>query len=125
MPIDKYSIFLFIFFETLSNKFFTNEKYLLELFEFFDNYSIRKLLNVWKNLLTKDGFITTTATSSRWKLQEYFDKLKIWVGKVWLGVIVYPHTRNQMRENFKKAGLKFVEGPAIIPYFKRYSMTVK
>ena len=95
------------------------------LFEFFDNYSIRKLLNVWKNLLTKDGFITTTATSSRWKLQEYFDKLKIWVGKVWLGVIVYPHTRNQMRENFKKAGLKFVEGPAIIPYFKRYSMTVK
>lgn len=92
------------------------------LFEFFDNTSIRKLLNVWKKLLTKDGFITTTATSSRWKLQEYFDNIKIWAGKVWLGVAVYPHTRTQMRQNFKAVGFKFVEGPTMLPYFKRYSL---
>jgi len=94
------------------------------LFEFFDNTSIRKLLNVWKKLLSNNGFITTTATSSRWILQEYFDKVKIWAGKVWLGVVVYPHTRTQMRQNFKAVGLKFVEGPTIIPYFKRYSLIV-
>lgn len=94
------------------------------LFEFFNNDSIKKLLEVWKNLLTKDGFITTTATSSRWKLQELFDSIKIWAGKVWLGVVLYPHTRTQMRENFKDTGFKFVEGPTIIPYFKRYSMVI-
>lgn len=92
------------------------------LFEFFDNSSIRKLLDVWKKLLSNDGFITTTATSSRWKLQEYFDTVKIWAGKVWLGVKVYPHTRTQMHQNFKSAELKFVEGPTPIPYFKRYSL---
>ncbi len=95
------------------------------LFEFFDNDSIRQLLNVWKNLLTNDGFITTTATSSRSKLQEYFDRVKIWVGKVWLGVKVYPHTRTQMRQNFETSGLKFIEGPTPVPYFKRYSIIVK
>lgn len=94
------------------------------LFEFFDNLSIVNLLNIWKNLLSKDGFITTTATSSCWFLQEYFDQIKIWVGKVWLGVVVYPHTRTQMRQNFKTAGFKFVEGPTPIPYFKRYSLIV-
>jgi SAM-dependent methyltransferase len=92
------------------------------LFEFFDNATIRKLLSIWKSLLTKEGFITTTATSSRWALQEYFDKVKIWVGKVWLGVTVYSHTRAQMRQNFKEVGLKFVEGPTMLPYFKRYSL---
>src|SRR3989339_64238 len=90
------------------------------LFEFFDNSSIKKLLSVWKKLLNKDGFITTTATSSRWKLQEYFDHIKVWIGKVWLGIVVYPHTREQMRENLKSLGFKFVEGPTPIPYFKRY-----
>lgn len=95
------------------------------LFEFFNNDSIRQLLNVWKNILTKDGFITTTATSSRWKLQEYFDTIKILVGKIWLGVKVYPHTRTQMRQNFEVSGLKFIEGPTPIPYFKRYSMIIK
>jgi len=94
------------------------------LFEFFDNNSIRKLLKIWKMLLTKDGFITTTATSSRWKLQEYFDRVKIWVGKKWLGVITYPHTRTEMRQNFKSEHLKYVEGPTPVPYFKRYSMLV-
>lgn len=92
------------------------------LFEFFDNATIRKLLSIWKRLLTKEGFITTTATSSRWALQEYFDKVKIWAGKVWLGVTVYSHTRTQMRQNFKEVGLKFVEGPTVVPYFKRYSL---
>lgn len=92
------------------------------LFEFFDNNSIRKLLKVWNKLLSKDGFITTTATSSRWKLQEYFDQIKIWIGKKWLGIKVYPHTRKEMRQNFEAEGLKYVEGVTMIPYFKRYSM---
>jgi hypothetical protein len=94
------------------------------LFEFFDNASIKQLLNVWRKLLKKDGFITTTATSSRWILQEYFDHIKIWAGKIWLGVKVYPHTRIQMRQNFADSGFKFVEGPTMIPYFKRYSAII-
>jgi len=94
------------------------------LFEFFDNLTIIELLNIWKNLLSKDGFITTTVTSSRWFLQDYFDHIKIWVGKVWLGVVVYPHTRTEMHKNFKSAGLKFIERPTPIPYFKRYSLIV-
>ncbi len=95
------------------------------LFEFFDNSSLRKLLKVWRNILSNEGFITTTATSSRWKLQEYFDRLKIWVGKVWLGVTVYSHTRKQMRENISSSGFKYIEGPTFIPYFKRYSIIKK
>jgi hypothetical protein len=95
------------------------------LFEFLDNDSIVELLKVWANLLTKSGFATTTATSSRWKLQEYFDLLKIWVGKNWLGVKVFPHKRSEMRNNFVKAGFNYTEGPTIIPYFKRYSLITK
>lgn len=94
------------------------------LFEFFDNESIRKLLNVWKSLLTIDGFVTITATSSRSKLQEYFDRIKILAGKVWLGVVVYPHTREQMRQNLRSVGFKYIEGPTMIPYFKRYSLII-
>lgn len=94
------------------------------LFEFFDNISIRKLLEVWKKLLTNNGFMTTTATSSRWKLQDYFDRIKIWVGKKWLGVTLYPHTRKEMRQNFEGEGLKYIEGPTIVPCFKRYSMII-
>ncbi len=92
------------------------------LFEFFDNKTLRQLLTVWKNILVHDGFITTTATSSRWKLQEYFDRFKVWIGKIWLGVTVYPHTRDEMRHNLASSGFKYVEGPTLLPYFKRYSM---
>ncbi|MCL4363841.1 hypothetical protein M1328_01230 [Patescibacteria group bacterium] len=92
------------------------------LFEFFDNKSLKKLLAVWKNILNKDGFITTTATSSRWKFQEYVDRFKVWTGRVWLGVTVYRHTREEMRNNIISSGFEFVEGPTFIPYFKRYSI---
>lgn len=94
------------------------------LFEFFDNSSIQRLLKVWKSLLKSDGFITTTATSSRCKIQEFFDTFKIWIGKVWLKVVVYRHTRSQMHNNFKSIGLKYVEGPTPVPYFKRYSAVI-
>ncbi len=95
------------------------------LFEFLTNNQIVTLSKIWKSLLTKNGFATTTATSSRWKLQEYFDLIKIWVGKKWLRVTTYPHTRSEMRNNFNKAGFRYIEGPTIIPYFKRYSLIAK
>lgn len=95
------------------------------LFEFLDNDNIITLLKIWRNILTRNGFATTTATSSRWKLQEYFDVLKIWVGKNWLGVKVFPHNRSNMRNNFVKAGFNYIEGPTVIPYFKRYSLVAK
>lgn len=95
------------------------------LFEFFTNGQVISLLKIWKDLLVKDGFATTTATSARWKLQEYFDLIKIWVGKKWLGVVTYPHTRSEMRSNFDKAGFRYIEGPTVIPYFKRYSLVTK
>lgn len=92
------------------------------LFEFLTNNQIVTLLNIWKKLLKKDGFATTTATSSRWKLQDYFDLIKIWVGKTWLGVQTYPHTRSEMRNNFLRSGFRYIEGPTFVPYFKRYSL---
>lgn len=95
------------------------------LFEFLTNDQIVVLLKIWRELLTKEGFATTSATSFRWKLQSCFDQVKIWLGKKWLGVYVYSHSRSEMRNNFIKSGFQYVEGPTFIHYFKRYSLVVK
>lgn len=91
------------------------------LFEFFENSSLRKLLIVWKKILSPNGFITTRATSTDNMIDVFLDIVKIWIGKAWLNVELYTHTRSEMHQHFIETGLSFVEGSAIVPFFKRYA----
>ncbi len=91
-------------------------------FEYFDNDALKKLLMVWKRLLSKEGFITTRACSTNGLIDRFLDQIKIWGGRVWLSVIAYSRSRHKLHQLFKEAGFKFTEGPTPLTIFKRYSL---
>jgi len=93
-------------------------------FEYFDDKSLKKLLLIWKELLTKDGFITTRACSSHGLIDQIIDKSRIWLGKVWIGVTLYPHDRKKLRNLLKETGFKYFKGLTGLPTFKRYSISL-
>jgi predicted SAM-dependent methyltransferase len=95
------------------------------LFEFFNYSLLTELLSIWRRVLSSDGFISTTATSTNNYFDIFFDKFKILAGKFWLGVKVYSHARQEIWKIFDQTGFNFVEGPTIVPYFKRYSLCKK
>lgn len=92
------------------------------LFEFFDNESLGKLLQVWNKLLTKNGFITTRACSTKGLIDKFMDNIKVWGGRVWLNVTTYSHTRKTLHKLFTKNRFKFVEGSTPLSIYKRYSL---
>lgn len=91
-------------------------------FEYFDNNSLEKLLEVWKKLLSESGFITTRACSVKGPIDYLLDQIKIWGGKAWLNVVSFSHKREYLHRLFKNVGFKFVEGSTPLYHFKRYSL---
>lgn len=95
------------------------------LFEFFDYESLEKLLKIWKNILKEDGFITTRANSTKGTIDRLLDSIKVLLGRVWLGVTAYTHTRQRLHKLFKSSGFSFVQGSTPLLTYKRYSLVNK
>lgn len=91
-------------------------------FEYFNKKSLEKLLILWRNLLKKNGFITTRACASYGITGKIIDLLRVYTEKVWLGVKLYIHSRQELRNLIGKCGFKHVEGFTPIPTPKRYSL---
>lgn len=92
------------------------------IFAFFSHEKLYSLLKVWHRLLSGDGFITTRCGVD----QNWFDRLItksiIWIGKIWLGVKLYPHSKVNLDNLITRSGLRFVSRPMILPTAFRYSM---
>ncbi len=90
--------------------------------EFFDKNSLQKLLIIWHRLLKQKGFITLREPSSQGNIGNIIDLLRMWIGKVWLGVKLYLHNKKGLTALFKKSGFIFHNDPTFIPTFNRYSL---
>ncbi|NTW13818.1 MAG: hypothetical protein HGA31_02175 [Candidatus Moranbacteria bacterium] len=91
-------------------------------FEFFDEGSLEKLLQVWYELLMPEGFITTRDYENEGTvsaLAVYF--LRKIVMEWWLGVKIYRHTRNDFDTAFESSRLRVVERTTVFPTYKRFS----
>lgn len=93
--------------------------------EYFNHASLEKLLQIWERILAKDGFITTRDCASEGKIDQAIDSARIWLGKVWLGITLYPHEQQELRKLFTKCGFRYFEGPTFLPTFKRFSLIKK
>lgn len=90
--------------------------------EYFDYDGLGKLLLVWHKLLKPQGFVTTSATSTASIFDEWVDRVKIWISRVWLDVKVYSHNREKLHRIINEVGFKFVERWTVLPYFRRYTI---
>lgn len=90
--------------------------------EYFDKNPLERLLRVWNKLLKQDGFITLREPAGEGILGDFIDRVKIWIGRIWLGVTVYSHSKQELEGLFSKCDFKYVEGLTFIPTFLRFSM---
>lgn len=90
--------------------------------EFFDKNSLQKLLIIWHKLLKQKGFITLREPSSQGNIGRIIDLLRMWIGKIWLGVKLYLHNKKELAALFKQSGFMFHNDPTFIPTFNRYSL---
>jgi hypothetical protein len=90
--------------------------------EYFDKSNLEKLLTEWRRVLSTDGFITTREFAGSGFPGYLADISRLWVGKTYLGVTFYRHTRKQLEESFKNIGLQFVSGPSPFATYRRYTL---
>lgn len=90
--------------------------------EFFNRVSLEKLLCIWNKILKKDGFITFRDYFIERGIERYLDRLKIWFAKLWLGIILYTHTKKDLERLLVKTGFRFTSGPTVLYTFRRYSL---
>jgi len=90
--------------------------------EYFDKFNLERLLKIWKKLLKPNGFITTRAMVSNNGFERLVDLLRVKIGRMWLGVKLYPHDKKEMNSLLKKLGYRFIIKSTLLPTFKRISL---
>jgi len=93
------------------------------LFAFFSQKSLYSLLKVWHQLLSNIGIVTTRCGVDRNWFDRLVTKLIIWIGKIWLGVKLYPHSKANLDRLIAKSGFRFVSRRMVLPTAFRYSLT--
>ncbi len=89
---------------------------------FFDDQSLEKLFKVWGQLLTKSGFVTNRVMASRNVWERMIERIVIWLGKIWLGVKLYPRSKKSFEAMLTTQRWRFVDVPTILPTLWRYAM---
>lgn len=92
-------------------------------FAFFSQEGLYSLLKVWHDLLSRDGFVTTRCGVDQNWFDRLVTKLIIRIGKIWLGVKLYPHSKSNLERLIAKSGFRFASRPMILSTAFRYSMT--
>jgi hypothetical protein len=90
--------------------------------EFFDSNSLGKLLQVWHNLLKKDGFITTRDCITEGKLTQVADFLRVNIAYKWLGVKLYAHTKQDYEKLFAQIGFRYFIGNTALFTYHRFAL---
>lgn len=90
--------------------------------EFFDSPSLQKLLQIWHELLKKDGFITTRDCITEGKLTKIADYLRVKIAYRWLGVKLYPHSKQEYENLFNQMGFRYFTGDTGLFTYKRFAL---
>lgn len=90
--------------------------------EYFDITNLDKLLDEWKRIVKKDGFITVREFASGSAAGNIIDSFRLWIARVYLDVALFRHTRKTLERHVKRHGFSFVIGWTPIPTFRRYVM---
>ena len=90
--------------------------------QFFDSLSLEKLLNIWSSLLKPDGFITTRDFSTGSGITRVADAFRVRLARLWLGVSLFRHTKEEFSRFFNHLNLKPTEGLTPLPTYKRFSI---
>lgn len=93
--------------------------------EFFSPSQLPRLIHVWHTLLKPEGFVTIRETASQSKIGSIIDVLRIWLGKLWLGVQLYKFTLKDLETIFHIAGFKYISFPTGIPTYRRFTLVKK
>lgn len=93
--------------------------------EYFDKKSLERLLQIWKRILEKDGFITFRDCVIDSAIEQFIDKIKIRIAKLWLGITVYTHTKKDLEGLLEEIGFRFIANSTFLPTFRRYSVINK
>lgn len=92
---------------------------------FFNKNDLGKLFKVWKYLLAKNGYITFRDSATSNGFDRLLDRVKIYIGKIWLGVSAYSHSVDELTRVFHQVGFKYKYNNILIPYLKRFCLTLK
>ena len=90
--------------------------------EYFNNKNLVNLLKIWAKILKAKGFITLRDFVNEKSIDKVIDKFRIWLGKKWPGAILFPHSKKEIEDLFKKNSFIFHSDFTLIPTFKRYSL---
>lgn len=93
--------------------------------EFFSPSQLLRLIHIWHILLKPEGFITIRETASQSKIGSIIDIIRIWLGKLWLGVQLYKFTLQDLERIFQTNGFKYVSYPTSIPTYRRFTLVKK
>lgn len=87
---------------------------------FFDSIRLKKLFEVWKHILAKDGYITFRDSVTLNGFDRILDRIKIFIGKIWLGISVYSHSLDELTGIFHRSGFQYKYSDIFMPYLKRF-----
>lgn len=91
------------------------------LFEFLSPNELKKLIQIWHQLLNPQGFITTRIIESN----VLTDWLLLKFAKRWLHWKFHRHQTQILENLFHQTGLRFHSGKTPIPYLRRYTLVSK
>ena len=90
--------------------------------EYFDHPSLKKLLQTWHDLLKKDGFVTTRDCITEGEITKIADYVRIKVADLWLGVSLFPHTKQDYEKIFSQIGFKYSFGSTLLYTYRRFAL---
>lgn len=90
--------------------------------EYFNKENLQKLLQEWRIILKKDGFITTRDFASIKPFGFIIDTIRYWFIKYYLTLPIYIHTKKQLDNIFKQNKFKFISRFTPLPTYRRYAL---
>src|SRR3989344_3017689 len=93
--------------------------------EFFDSQSISKMLKVWYQILSDDGFITTRMPLFNNGFEKMIYKWAVVIAKKWLGVDLYAYKKEYFNSLIVKNNFIYTDHLTMIPTMQSYSLIKK
>ena len=91
-------------------------------FSFFNDRQLQMLFAEWKRILKNDGFITFRELISGGLFFTLANKLRAYVAKLYMGIVLNLHNTEELEQNIKQVGFKSSHSISPIPLLKRYCL---
>lgn len=91
-------------------------------FSFFDTEQLTELFKEWKRILKKDGVITFRELVTENLFTKAANSIRVIGGGLMLGTKLYPHTIDELVEDFNNLKFRFTRNHTPIPLLDRYCL---